>query len=209
MQDVRRSGDSLQLAFARLKRRARRLQKTLGEYYDSDGALCDFYRRSLQTESFWAYMDDSDPQLTSEALHGKIELAMEKYSRINKSARNLKSYETLASSVEERRWGKPNQKRSNKLNPTYKDGTVMTCTGCGSKYHFYRECEDPNKKGKRATRLDEIARMKSGKQKKNHHSYFLQLDESDDEHVNENLEHNINEDDIHSSADEDIRRIAD
>eukprot|EP00171_Calliarthron_tuberculosum_P002178 IDg2178t1 len=87
------SGDSLQLAFTKLKRKARKLQKTLGASYAEDGALCDFYRRSLQNESFWAYVDDSDPQLTSEIMHGKIELAIEKYSRINKSQRNMRPSE--------------------------------------------------------------------------------------------------------------------
>lgn len=208
MSDVRKTGDSTQMTFARLKRRVRRLQKTLGAVYKSDISLCDFYRRSLQNEQFWAYVDDSDPQLSSEVLQTKIELAIEKHSRLVKGSRGSKPIEIMASSVEDRRWGKPDKKRFNKTNPSDKNGNVMTCTGCGSKYHFYKECTNPNKQEYRTKRLEEIGRMKNSNQKRELHSYFTQLQEEDSDSTSDPEDVQDIKDEKDSSSDDDFRKIA-
>ncbi len=57
--DTRHSGDSTLMAFGKLVRRAQKLQRKLGPEYKAEELLCDFYRRALQRESFWAYVDDS------------------------------------------------------------------------------------------------------------------------------------------------------
>jgi len=50
LSDVKGDGDSDQKAFEKLRRKANRIQKTLGKEYHSEAMLCDFYRRALQDE---------------------------------------------------------------------------------------------------------------------------------------------------------------
>ena len=60
----------------------------------------------------------------------------------------------------------------------------MTCTGCGSEEHFYKECNNPNKEQYRAKKLKMIAEMKRDKQKPHLRSFFMQIQgelQSDDD----------------------------
>lgn len=176
MASVRREGDDLQSTFTRLKKQAERLQKILGESYSSDSQLCDFFRRSLQDEKFWAYVSDFDDNQSAELLCGKIRNAIEKQLRLD---RNHTNSVTMSHAMENRRWGKPNRKRVKK-NPS-RNGEIMLCTGCGADDHFYRECNSPNKSTYRENKLKQIAEMKSKRQKRFLKSYFTQLESEEDD----------------------------
>lgn len=71
LSDVKRSGDSFQRTFERLKRLAIRLQKTFGADYQSDNMMCDFYSRALQDEPFWTWVYDYEPNITSDKMCGR------------------------------------------------------------------------------------------------------------------------------------------
>ena len=179
--DVREEGETLQTSFSRLVRKARRLQQRLGQEYSSDFLLCDFYRRAVQNEPFWAHVDDSSPKLTSRKLQGKIENAIEKEVRLRRRRRVRTVPESFA--VDTRRFAQPNVRTNPKVrvgarkNPLMRDGTVMTCTGCGSDSHFYKDCTNPDKVAYRTKRLTDIAQLNSRKQRENLASYFLQMDD--------------------------------
>lgn len=52
----------------------------------------------------------------------------------------------------------------------------MKCIGCGSSSHFFKECGDPKKHENRIKRLEEIAKLKGSKHKRELRSYFTQLE---------------------------------
>lgn len=185
MSSVRRPGDDLQRTFTRLKRQAERLQKILGDAYSNDAQLCDFFRRALQDEKFWAYVSDFDEGQSADALCSKIRNAIEKQIRLERSGRTAI---TMAYATENRGWGKSNRKRIKK-NPS-RNGEIMLCSGCGSDDHLYRDCTDPNKVRYREKRLKEIGQMKAERQKKFLKSYFTQL-ESDDDHEDDESIHKL------------------
>lgn len=76
------------MAFARLKKNARKLQKTLGGIYMTHSALCHFYARAVQEERSWPYVDDNGAEIKPETLQSKIELASEKHVRVTRSLRS-------------------------------------------------------------------------------------------------------------------------
>ena len=195
LDSVRAAGEPLERSFARLKKRARKLQSRLGGAYLSEAIFCDFFRRALQDEAFWMYVDDSDPNITSEVLFSKVNLAIQRYRR--ETSRSPRHTETMATNMTNRRFGVPDRKRAGSFkNPKYRDGTVMECTGCGSRDHLYRECRNPNKVEFRKNKLEQIDSMRRGDRKKYIRSYYTQL--SDDENTDSGTEI----DEIRSMAEE-------
>ena len=165
LSSIRVEGESLDRSFSRLKKKARKLQSRLGGDYKSDGIFCDFFCRALQDEPFWMHVDDSDPKITSEVLFSKISLAIQRYQR--ETDRPSKHSETMHMGMTNRRFARPDRKRLTALkNPNYKDGSIMECTGCGSKNHFYKDCTNPNRAAYRERKLEEIRSMGRNDQKK-------------------------------------------
>ncbi len=164
--DTRDSGDSTLMAFGKLVRRSQKLQPNLGPEYKADALLCDLYRRALQREPFWAYVDDSAHKISSKKLQGKIELAIEKERILKRGSRSRNVSEVLAASIDTRRWGQPDSKRLSwkgknaRQKPEVKrTGTNPCCApGCGSGDRFYNGCTNPDKVAYRANRLTEIAK---------------------------------------------------
>ena len=185
LDSVRAAGEPLERSFVRLKKRARKLQSRLGGAYLSEAIFCDFFRRALQDEAFWMYVDDSDPNITSEVLFSKVNLAIQRYRR--ETSKNPRRTETMATNITNRRFGVPDRKRAGSFrNPKYRDGTVMECTGCGSRDHLYRECRNPNKVEFRKNKLEHIDSMRRADRKKYIRSYYTQL--SDDENTDSGTE---------------------
>ena len=92
---MKKQGEFLQKAFEKLRKKARRLQKVLGTAYDSDEMLCDFYRRALQDELFWAFVLDWEYGTTAEKLCGRIHNAIVKYERTaSTSGRRTETWNT-------------------------------------------------------------------------------------------------------------------
>ena len=180
LQDVRSNGESLERSFARLKKRARKLQSRLGGDYRSDSIFCDFFRRALQDEPFWTYVDDSDPNITSEILFSKVNLAIQRFQR--EDNRSVRRTETMTTDMTNRRFGTPDRKRIVRhRNPKYRNGTVMECTGCGSKDHLYKECRNPNKAEYREKKLEQINSMRRKDRKSYIRSYCMQFSDEDEE----------------------------
>ncbi len=133
--------------------------------------LCDFLRRALQDEPFWVWVHEFESDISSEKLCGIIRNAIVKQSRFSKFRETT---ETLKTRIENNRWGKPDRKQ-HKKNPS-RNGEDILGTGCGSDEHFYRYFYHPNKFEYRASRLKQIANMKSKRKHSNFlKSYYLQL----------------------------------
>lgn len=118
LSDVKRSGDSFQRTFERLKRLAIRLQKTFGADYQSDNMMCDFYSRALQDEPFWTWVYDYEPNITSDKMCGKIVNAIVKYERLRKSkmpsssaSRTVTVANAMATTMTNRRFAVPDSRR--------------------------------------------------------------------------------------------------
>ncbi len=85
LHDVEKNGETLQKTFERLKLYAIRLQKTLGLEDQSNAILCDIFRRALQDELFWGWVDDYEPNVTADKMCGKILNSTVKHERLQNS----------------------------------------------------------------------------------------------------------------------------
>ncbi len=168
------TGESLQKTFERLKRLAIRLQKTLGPEYQCDAMQCDFFRRALQDESFWGWVNDYELDITAGKMCGKIMIAIVKHERLHKSKRDTNSMICTVSMA-----------NADTAEESFTKGAVMTCTGYGSDSHFYRKCNILNKEELRQKKLKEICETKGKTHKSQHRSYFLQMDEVSSENKTE------------------------
>ena len=85
------------------------------------------------------YVDDSVPQITFKMLFRKVSLPIQRFQR--ESSRSSRESVTMETEMMLRRLGAPDRKKGSSSNRLrYRDGTIMECTGCGSKDQFYRDC---------------------------------------------------------------------
>jgi len=196
--DFKKKGKSMQDAFGDLKRYARKLQSMLGGHYEVDGALCDFYRRSCQDAEFFTYVQDYGTDINSKTLSGMIANAITKQDRLD--AKRSGAIASHATDMTNNRFAVPKQKQKNRRD---RYGKTTKCNGCGSEYHYYRDCKDPNKKTYSENRLSNIAALKSVKDRKVAlQSYHMQIDEHNNGTESEEEEESEPEEDFKGIADE-------